>query len=135
MTKLQDMGHAELAAYLKERELDGIDKQLKVINGRLADFEPLIELKGRLEGARRALLNDRAVASGGGRGLTQSEVVNALREMGEPSSVYEIAQKLGTNEATVRGHLNRGKDERFKKNGDNKWSLREPENDEEEDDE
>jgi hypothetical protein len=41
-------------------------------------------------------------------------------------------------EAVVRGHLNRGKDERFEmilEEGVKKWDLREPENDEEEDDE
>jgi hypothetical protein len=135
MAKLADMKHDELAEYLKKRELDGIDRQLTIIDERLRELQPLIELRDRLTGARRSMLNERAVASNGGRGLSQSEVINAMREIAAPASVYDIAQKLGANEATVRSHLNRGKDERFTKDGDNKWTLREPENDEEDDDE
>jgi len=131
---LADMEPEDLAEALKKRHLDEIDKQLVLVNRRLDKLQPLIELRDRLQASRRAMLNERAVASGGGRGLSQSEVVNALRDS-DGMSVFELSQKLSVSDAVVRGHLNRGKDERFTKLADNKWVLREPENDEEEDDE
>jgi DNA-binding CsgD family transcriptional regulator len=133
-TSMKDMGVEELAEHLKQGQLDAIDQRLKIVGTRLNDLQPLIELRDRLQSARRALLNERAVASNGGRGLSQAEVVSALASLGE-ASVYDLAKALGVNEATVRGHLNRGKDERFTKLVDNKWAVREPENDPEEDDE
>jgi hypothetical protein len=114
--------------------LDGIDKRLKLIDKRLKPFDKLIQTKQKLEGARRAILAERSTTAGGGRGLTQAEVVKFMTDKG-PLSVFEIAQGLSTNEAVVRGHLNRGKDERFSKNGDNKWELRDPESDDEGDEE
>ncbi len=114
--------------------LTGIDKRLKLIDKKLEPFNKLIQTKQKLEGARRAILAERSVTQGGGKGLTQAEVVNAMQGEG-PMSVYEIAQKLSANEATVRGHLNRGKDERFQKGVDNKWELRDPESEDEGDDE
>jgi DNA-binding CsgD family transcriptional regulator len=131
---MKDMSIEELAEHLKQGQLDAIDQRLKIVGSRLNDLQPLIELRDRLQSARRALLNERAVASGGGRGLSQAEVVSALASLGR-ASVYELAQKLGANEAAVRGHLNRGKGERFDKLADNHWMVREPENDPEEDDE
>lgn len=131
--KMNEMGLEELAAYLKNLQLDQIDKQLRVIESKLSPMNALIEHRNRLQAARRALLNDRAVASGGGRGISQSEVINAMRDK-DPQTVYEIAQALGATESVVRGHLNRGKGERFTKLTDNKWELREPENDDEKDD-
>jgi hypothetical protein len=132
--KIADMDHQELADALKKQQLDGLDKQLRLLNSRLDELQPLIELRDRLTSARRAILNERAVASGGGRGISQSEIVNAMRDKGA-LSVYEVAQAVGATESVVRGHLNRGKNERFTKQDDNKWVLREPENDPEEDDE
>jgi hypothetical protein len=130
--KLADMDVAELAAHLKESQLNNIEKQLKFVSSRLEELQPLIELQQRLQAARRAMLNERAVASGGGRGLSQSEVIAWLGENGA-STVYEIAQGLSVTEAVVRGHLNRGKDERFEKTNNNHWQLREPENEEDDD--
>lgn len=132
---LADMEPDELAAHLKERALNETDKQLQLIEKRLANLQPLIELRDRLQASRRAMLNDRSPTSGGGRGTSQAEVVNAIRAFnGQPLTVYEISQAVGASEAVIRGHLNRGKDERFTKDSDGKWTLREPENDEEEDD-
>lgn len=112
--------------------LDNIDKRIARIAKMLHPFEDLIEQRNKLQAARRALLNDRATTSGGGRGITQAEVVNAIGD--DVLTVHEIAQKLGTTEAVVRGHLNRGK-ERFEVNVDNgikKWQLRDPEEQEDE---
>src|SRR5882672_10292090 len=130
---LAEMEPDELATHLKERALNETDKQLQLIEKRLANLQPLIELRDRLQASRRAMLNDRSVASGGGRGTSQAEVVNAMSS--GPMSVYEIAQAVGASEAVIRGHLNRGKDERFLKTAEGTWMLREPENDPEGDDE
>lgn len=130
---LAEMEPNELAAHLKERALNETDKQLQLIEKRLTNLQPLIELRDRLQASRRAMLNDRSPTSGGGRGTSQAEVVNAMRDKA-PLSVYEISQLVGASEAVIRGHLNRGKDERFKKDSSGNWSLREPENDDEEDD-
>jgi hypothetical protein len=119
--------------------LDGMDEELEKINAKLAKYDDLIDARNRITAARRAILAQRATtANGGGRGLSQEEVVNALRDAGS-STVHELANKLSANESAVRAHLNRGKDERFTldvaDDGRKVWSLREPENDEEEDDE
>lgn len=124
----------QIADQLLEQTLTGIDKRLAAIDKRLQKFQKLIQAKQKLEGARRAILAERSVTQGGGKGLTQAEVVKAM-EGKEPMTVYEIAQALHSNEATVRSHLNRGKDERFSKNGNNQWSLRDPESEDEGDDE
>jgi hypothetical protein len=115
-----------------------MDKRIRIINKKLEPFEALIEQRKKIEASRRALLSERAPTNGGGRGLTQEEVVNWMRNEEGLHTVYEIAQGLGANEAAVRSHLSRGKDERFTQTFDGnqkKWELREPENDAEEDDE
>lgn len=119
-----------------QQALDNIDQELGSINDKLAKYDALIQARDRLAAARRALLATRSpTAGGGGKGLSQEEVVSALRSMGS-ATVHELAEKLSANENSVRSHLNRGKDERFKlelEDGVKKWSLREPEEDEEED--
>lgn len=120
----------EFTNELKQHELDSIDKKLRMIEKKLAPFNDLIELRNRLTGARRALLSERATTNGGGRGLTQEEVVKAMLDEGR-MTVHAISEKLSATTAVVRGHLNRGKDERFEKHGDNTWSLRDPESEDE----
>jgi DNA-binding NarL/FixJ family response regulator len=118
--------------------LDGIDEELERINQHLAKYDALIQARDRLTAARRALLATRApTANGGGKGLSQEEVVAAVREL-RGGTVYEVAQKLSANESAVRAHLNRGKDERFELklvDGKKIWTLREPEEDEDESEE
>lgn len=118
--------------------LDGIDGQIEEINGKLAKYDSLIEARTKLQSARRAILAQRSVtANGGGKGLSQEEVVKVLRDLGS-ATVHDVASKLGANESAVRAHLNRGKDERFNltlDEGRKVWSLREPEEEDEEDEE
>lgn len=123
----------QIAKRIKQEQVDSIDAQLATINKTLRKYEPLFELKKQLEGARRALLSERAPTAGGGRGLTQEEVVNALTELGE-ASVAQVAEKLQASEPAVRGHFNRGDGERFTSRRDNGvvlWSVRDPENEDE----
>lgn len=111
-----------------------IDEQLAELNEVLRKYEPLFEQKKRLEASRRALLSERAPTAGGGRGLTQEEIVNALGE--EKLTVHQVATKLSASPGAVRAHFNRGEGERFGKdteNGEVLWFVRDPENDEDED--
>ena len=60
----------QIANKIKQRQIDAINEELEGINKTLRKYEPLFELKKQLEGARRALLSERAPTAGGGRGLT-----------------------------------------------------------------
>lgn len=127
----------QIANKIKQRQVDAIDAELADINKTLRKYEPLFEVRRQLEAARRALLSERAPTAGGGRGLTQEEVVNALTELGE-ATVAQVAEKLSASEGSVRGHFNRGADERFSSRRDNGvvlWSVRDPESDDDEDEE
>lgn len=126
------MGAVEETDYVQGL-VDAIDKRLKAIDKKLLPFQGLIDQKNKLQASRRALLAERSTTSnGGGKGLSQEEVVNWMTQHEGPHTVFEIAQGLSVTESVVRGHLNRGKDERFEKDG-NKWDLRDPENDDDED--
>lgn len=126
----------QLANAVTQRLVSSIDEELKEIEKRLRKVDPLIAQRTKLQAARRALLNERSsTAGGGGRGLSQAEVVNAMRGE-EGITVHALAEKLSVGEAPVRAHLNRGKDERFESeraDGQVLWSLREPEEDEDDD--
>jgi hypothetical protein len=77
----------QVANKIKQRQVDAINQELEDISKTLRKYEPLFELRRQLEAARRALLNERAPTAGGGRGLTQDEIVNALG--GEKLTVHE----------------------------------------------
>jgi hypothetical protein len=133
----------QIANKIKQRQIDAINEELEGINKTLRKYEPLFELKKQLEGARRALLSERAPTAGGGRGLTMEEIVNALGELGE-ATVDQVATKLNASPGAVRAHFNRGAGERYNrtdKGGVILWSVRDPEeqnepvDDEDEDDE
>lgn len=126
----------QIANGIQKRLLDQIEQELEGINKRLRNYDPLIAQRDKLMAARRALLAERAVTQGGGKGVSQAEVVTVLKD--GPETVAAIAKKLSTTEAVVRGHLNRGKDERFKvelDGGVKMWSLREPEEDDDDEEE
>lgn len=125
----------QIANKIKQRQVDAINEELEGINTTLRKYEPLFELRRQLEGARRALLSERAPTAGGGKGLTQEEVVAALGE--DKLTVHQVATKLSASPGAVRAHFNRGEGERFSKeqeNGEVLWFVRDPENDEDEED-
>lgn len=128
----------QIANKIKQRQVDALNAELEGINATLRKYEPLFELRRQLEGARRALLNERAPTAGGGKGLTQDEIVNGLGD--DKLTVHELAKKLSATEGSVRAHLNRGVGERFSQEQDNgvvRWFVRDPEsqNEDDEDDE
>lgn len=124
----------QIANKMEERVLEAIAVELQTLDKALRKYEPLLEQKRKLEGARRAILSTRSPTAGGGRGLTQEEVVGAMTKLG-PSTVHDIATKLSATPGAVRAHLNRGVDERFSKDESNLWSVRDPETEDEGDDE
>lgn len=126
----------QIADKIKRQQVESLDEQLATINKTLRKYEPLFELKKQLESARRALLSERAPTAGGGRGLTQEEIVAALGD--EKMTVHEVATKLSASEGAVRAHFNRGNGERFSQEQDNgvvRWFVRDPESQDEDDDE
>jgi hypothetical protein len=122
-----------------EKMVEEIDKELEKIENHKAmkAVQKLLERKAKLQASRRALLGtgNRLTGEGGNR-VTQAEVVAFFKSEGPgvTHSVAYIAEQMGHNEATIRGHLNRGKGERFTKHDDGTWSLRDPKNEPEEDD-
>jgi|SRR4051812_27239881 hypothetical protein len=107
--------------------LEEVDAKIQEIDNSkvMRSAAKLIEKKTKLMATRRALLGGNAMTGGSsGTRITQADVVGAMTPEG--STVAQVAEQLHTNEAVVRGHLNRGKDERFLKKG-NLWFLRDPE--------
>lgn len=116
-------------------QLESIDEKIQEIDNSavVRAAEKLLQKKQILMATRRALLGGNSMTGGSsGTRITQQDVVRQFTDTkttnGEPVSfsVSAIAELLHTTEAVVRGHLNRGKDERFIKKG-NLWYLRDPE--------
>lgn len=108
--------------------LESIDEQISKIDSSkvVQAAEKLLAKKTTLMAARRALLGGNSMTGGSsGTRITREDVVRVMTPEGATPAV--IAEKLHTTEAVVRGHLNRGKDERFLKLN-NHWFLRDPEN-------
>lgn len=122
-------------------KLEEIDEQIRKIDNHkiMRAAQKLIEDKSRLMAARRALLGagSKTTSSGGSR-VTQGEVVAFFERNADKQSwwtVEEIASAMGHTPEVIRGHLNRGKNERFVKDNQNQWALRDPETQGDEDDE
>lgn len=115
-----------------ENSLAEIDEQItKIDNSKVMKAAAkLIEKKNILMATRRALMGGNKMTGGSSPRITQADVVqfmaNSETAGNGGSSPSFIAEGLHTNEAVIRGHLSRGKDERFIKNG-NLWYLRDPE--------
>lgn len=103
---------------------DGIEK----IEERMQGYEILKQRRDRLAAARRALLGvgSRTTANAGTR-ITQDEVAQVLQQFEDGATVNDLMGKMsGATDGQIRGHLNRGKGERFLQKG-GKWYLRDPE--------
>lgn len=112
---------------LIESALDEIDEAIAQIDLRIAKVQPLIDKKTQLVAARRALVGGTNRLTGGvsGTRLRQEDVVAAM-ELHKGYSVPALAQLLNAGAEQVRGHLNRGRDERFIQ-FEGHWYLRDPE--------
>jgi hypothetical protein len=115
--------------------LEAIDEKIEKINNHKAVriAEQLMRQRDELQMARRALLGvgSKTTSSGGPR-APQGEVVQWFLQnpSDEGYSVAYISEAMGYPEATIRGHLNRGNNERFEKyEGTGLWNLRDPEGD------
>lgn len=108
----------------KSRVLEVLDEEIEDLEARLAKVQPLIDELNSLRATRARLLDERTSHSGGPRAgtLTMETVIQDLRDNG-PSLPNDIAERIGSNHNTVRSHLNRHADVRYRKNGDGKWSL------------
>ena len=108
--------------------LEDIDEQITAIDQSkvMRAAAKLIEKKTKLMAARRALLGGNAMTGGSsGTRITQPDVVGSMT-VGKGYSPASLAEVLHTTEAVIRGHLNRGNNERFLKKN-NLWYLRDPE--------
>jgi len=116
--------------------LDVLDVQIQELETKLQKVQPLIDELANLKRARAALLNERGT-TGGIRSTTRLTMEEVVHTMGDKSwTPADLAEALSVDVNTVRSHLNRYKDERYHKNGDNTWRLlgEEPEDDQGEED-
>jgi hypothetical protein len=131
---------SKLEAYaedLVERVLNGevpINAAIEDLDRRLEVYDRVKQHRDRLLASRRALMGvgNKMTGSGGSR-ITADEVARYLEQNG-PTTTQDMAVALSTTDAVIRGHMSRGKDERFSKNGDNKWALIDHEESDEDDD-
>jgi hypothetical protein len=113
-----------------ERQLEDIHEQIAAIDRSktVQAAQALLAKKARLQAAERALLGAGSKTTGGDGGgrITQAQVV-ANMEVGTVYTVEQLAEKMGTTDIVVRGHLNRGRGERFISIDRGHWGLRDPE--------
>src|SRR5215469_7623973 len=103
--------------------LDVLDVQIETLERQLQKVQPLIDELSNLKRARAALLNERGT-TGGIRNTTRLTMEEVIHAMGDESwTPNDLATRLSVDVNTVRSHLNRYKDERYAKNGDNTWRL------------
>jgi hypothetical protein len=121
-------GEAELDEFI-ETQLEQIHQQIEAIDNHkiVRAAQALLAKKSRLQAAERALLGagSKTTSSGGDR-VTQAQVVAAMT-VGEVHTVDELAAAMGVSPEVVRGHLNRGRGERFVAIERGHWGLRDPE--------
>jgi hypothetical protein len=121
---------------LSEREktvLESLDTEIEQLERKLAKVQPLFDELNRLRKARAVMLDERSTTSprGGGsktnlgrgsQGAQMETIIAYLRENGE-ASTSELADYVGTTVGSIRAHLNRYRDERYRQNGGGLWSL------------
>lgn len=107
----------------------GINDAIDQMDKRLEVYDRVKAQRDRLTSARRALLGvgSRTTSAGGNR-VTQDEVAKVLQDADKGMTVAELVTAIsGSTDGQIRGHLNRGKDQRFLKHSDGRWFLRDPE--------
>lgn len=109
----------------KQLVLDVLDEQIEELEEKLAKAQPMIDELQSLRATRARLLDERSTTSGGGHNgprLSMETVIHDLREHGA-SSAPDIAKRVGVEASTVRSHLNRHKDVRYRQDDDGDWEL------------
>jgi len=129
---------------LSEREktiLDALDGEIEALSKKLAKVQPLVDELTRLRKARAVMLDERSTTGnprgggkGGGQGAQMETIITYLREHGEGTTT-ELAEYVGTTVPTIRAHLNRFRDERYRQNGNGTWALIGAETEEDDEDE
>lgn len=120
-TKLEQFAEA-----IVEQQLNQLDEQLDILNKKMEVFDRVKVERDKLMAARRALLGvgSRTSANAGNR-TTSDEVAQSM-ELHVGYTTQELASRLSTTDAVIRGHLSRGNNERWFKFG-NLWYKRDPE--------
>lgn len=109
----------------KQIVLDVIDEQIEELETKLAKYQPYFDELQSLRATRARLLDERSTTSGGGRNgsrLSMETVILDLRTNGA-STAPDIAKRVGVEASTVRSHLNRHKDVRYRQDDDGEWEL------------
>jgi transcription initiation factor IIE alpha subunit len=113
--------------------LDAMDEEIEELEKKLQKVQPLFDELNRLRKARGVMLDERSLTGkprGGGKtnlgrgsqGAQMETIITYLREHGEASTT-ELAEYVGTTVGSIRAHLNRYRDERYRQNGGGNWSL------------
>lgn len=108
----------------KTRILDVLDGEIKELETKLAKAQPMIDELAQLRRTRATLLSERSVTGGvrAGTKITMEQVIHEMTEADAPIAATDLAVELGVDASVVRSHLNRYRDERYRKEGDN-WVL------------
>jgi len=104
--------------------LEVIDEQIAELEEKLKPALRMMDELNQLRATRAALLNERRVTTGGKRNgtvLSMESVIQDLRDNG-PSNPPEMAERLGVPQATVRSHLHRHAETRYRQ-VDGAWAL------------
>lgn len=113
--------------------LDILDEQIEELEKKLQKVQPLFDELNRLRKARAVMLDERSTTGNprggtktnlgrGSQGAQMETIISYLREHGD-ASTSELAEYVGTTPGSIRAHLNRYRDERYRQNGEGNWSL------------
>jgi len=110
----------------KQNVLDALDTEIEALETKLEKVQPLINELQQLRRTRATLLSEKGTTGGGVSArtrLTMEQVIHAMREADGSIAVGDLATGLGVGDTVIRSHLNRYRDERYRKNGDGTWEL------------
>ena len=97
--------------------LTALDEQIADLEAKLARYRPLLDELARLKKARAILLGERRTRGRSGT-LTTAAVLAAMGEAGRPLAPMEIADRTGADGTVVRSHLNRWRDQLYRRDSE-----------------
>jgi response regulator of citrate/malate metabolism len=109
----------------KQTILATLDEEIEKLEKKLRKVQPYLDELASLKRTRATLLSERLPTGGGVRRnsqLTMETMIHALREADGPMETGELAEKLGVDQTIIRSHLNRFKDQRYRRTVDG-WEL------------